>query len=55
MEKYIEGFDNRYIAKDNGEIFDNKYNRPVCQWVDNVGYKQCILFKDGEKELQKST
>ena len=53
MEKYIKGFDERYIAKDNGEIFDNKYNRPVCQWTDNVGYKQCILFKNGKRNYKR--
>lgn len=49
MDRLIKGYGDRYIAKETGEIIDTKYDRPVCQWVDNVGYKQCILFDHGKR------
>lgn len=44
--KIIEGFE-RYTIDDNGTVYDTKRQKEICQWVDAVGYKQCIL-RDNE-------
>ena len=49
--KYIEGFSDRYSINTECIIIDHKYERPVCQWVDTVGYYQCNLY--GEKKRYK--
>lgn len=45
--KQIENFN--YLITDEGDVISMKLNKPICQWVDNVGYKQVKLFKDGKK------
>ena len=41
--KQIDGFE-RYIIDTNGIVYDTKRgNVQICQWVDTVGYYQCIL------------
>lgn len=43
--KKIKDFD--YLVGDQGTI-KNLKGKEICQWVDNVGYKQVKLFKDGK-------
>ena len=51
--KIIDGFE-RYTIDTNGIIYDSKYNnRQICQWVDNVGYYQCNLYKDGKRYFRR--
>lgn len=51
--KQIKDFD-RYLIDINGVIYDTKYNnRTICQWIDNVGYYQCNLYKDGKRYFKR--
>lgn len=51
--KIIDGFE-RYTIDTNGIIYDSEYNnRQICQWVDNVGYYQCVLYKDKKKHYKR--
>ena len=51
--KEIKGFE-RYVIDINGLIYDTKRNKPVCQWVDTVGYYQCNLRdSDGKKHYKR--
>ena len=50
--KVIENFE-RYTINNDGVIFDTKKNRNICQWIDTVGYYQCILYKDGKKYYKR--
>lgn len=43
--KKIKDFD--YLVGNQGTI-KNLKGKEICQWVDNVGYKQVKLFKDGK-------
>ena len=52
ISKYIEGFE-RYTIDINGNIFDTKREKFVCQWVDTVGYYQCILRDNDDKKKYK--
>lgn len=38
-----------YSVTEDGVVL-NKNGKPMCQWIDNVGYKQCNLYKDGKKK-----
>ena len=38
-----------YSVTEDGQVL-NKNNKTMCQWTDNVGYKQCNLYKDGKKK-----
>lgn len=38
-----------YSVTEDGVVL-NKNGKPMCQWTDNVGYKQCRLYKDGKKK-----
>lgn len=38
-----------YSVTEDGQVL-NKNNKPMRQWIDNVGYKQCNLYKDGKKK-----
>lgn len=46
--KEIKGYSNYYIST-NGDVISKRLNRPISKWVDNVGYYQCVLFKDGKR------
>ena len=51
--KQIKDFD-RYLIDINGIIYDTKNNnRTVCQWIDNVGYYQCNLYKDEKRYFRR--
>lgn len=52
-KRKINNFDRYYIDTD-GNIYDTKYNdRKICQWVDNVGYYQCNLYKDKKRYFKR--
>lgn len=38
-----------YVTKD-GKVISARTGKEMCQWIDNVGYKQCNLYKDGKKK-----
>ena len=38
-----------YSITEDGVVL-NKNGKTMCQWIDNVGYKQCNLYKDGKKK-----
>lgn len=50
MEKEIEGFKNYFIT-DDGRVISKvqSKHKELCQWIDNVGYKQVILRKNKKK------
>lgn len=51
--KQIEDFD-RYLIDENGIIYDTEKDmRKICQWIDNVGYKQCNLYDKNRKKYYK--
>ena len=40
--------------KDEYERYKTKYNnRTICQWVDNVGYYQCNLYKEKKRYFKR--
>ena len=50
MEREIEGFKNYFITDDGRVISKVKSkHKELCQWVDNVGYKQVILRKNKKR------
>jgi hypothetical protein len=46
--KPIQDFEN-YLATYDGRIFSVKANKYLSLWIDNVGYYQCLLYKNGKK------
>lgn len=53
MKKQITNFE-RYEIDEHGKIYDTKRNdREICQWVDSVGYYQCILYDEKHKKHYK--
>lgn len=50
MEREIEGFKNYFITDDGRVISKVKSkHKELCQWIDNVGYKQVILRKNKKR------
>lgn len=52
ISKYIDGFE-RYTIDINGNIFDTKRKKFMCQWIDTVGYYQCVLKDNNNKKCYK--
>lgn len=51
--KQIKNFERYYIDR-NGVIYDSKRGmKEICQWIDNVGYKQCVLRNNDNKKCFK--
>lgn len=51
--KKINGFE-RYLIDKDGVIYDTKHNNKIiCQWIDTVGYYQCILRNKDNKKCHK--
>lgn len=50
MIKEIEGFPNYYVTED-GKIISKVSGEPkeLGQWIDNTGYKQVIIRKNGKR------
>ena len=48
----IKNFSRYKINKD-GVIFDTKYNKKVCVWNENNGYKMCCIRNDDNKKEYK--
>lgn len=42
----IEGYNNYYVTE-YGDVWNG--SKFICKWVDNVGYYQVCLFKEGKK------
>ena len=51
IRKEINGFEGYYIS-DIGKVY-NKENKELCQWIDNVGYKQVNVRKDKKKYYKR--
>jgi hypothetical protein len=45
-EKQIEDFN--YLITTDGQVISIYYNKPICQWIDNTGYLQVKIKKDGK-------
>ena len=51
--KNINDFDN-YCIDINGNVYNKKdLNKPLCKWIDNVGYYQVILYKNGKRQYKR--
>lgn len=46
--KPIEGFED-YLARSDGNIYSLKKKKILSKWVDNVGYYQVVLYKNGKR------
>lgn len=46
----IDGYENYFITED-GKVWNGK--KFINQWVDNVGYRQVVLFKNGKKKYYR--
>ena len=44
--KQIKDFN--YFIDEKGEVYNLKRHQ-LAQWIDNVGYKQCVLFKNKKR------
>lgn len=51
MLKTVLGFD-AYAINENGEVFSQR-GKILCQWKDNMGYKQVVLYKDGKRHYKR--
>jgi hypothetical protein len=38
-----------YYATNEGDIYSEISDKNISTWVDNVGYKQCILYRDKKR------
>ena len=45
----IKGFENYYIDED-GNIYDKNKKLMTSKWIDNTGYYQIVLRKDGKRK-----
>ena len=52
MMKEISDFDG-YYADDSGHIYSDYKKGYLSEWVDNVGYKQVILYKDNKRYYRR--
>jgi len=50
--KEIEGFKD-YLIDEYGNIFNKYTNHKLSQWIDNVGYKQVVLYLDGKRKYKR--
>lgn len=51
--KEINGFE-KYVIDENGNVFNKKdINKSICQWVDNVGYKQVVLYLNNKRKYMR--
>lgn len=48
----IRDFENYYICE-SGEVISKFTSKPICQWVDNTGYYQVVLRKNGKKVYKR--
>lgn len=51
MIKPILGFE-MYSINEYGEVFSTR-GKPLCQWNDNMGYRQVVLYKDGKRYYKR--
>jgi len=50
--KEIKGFDGYYAVSD-GNIYSSITNKNLSSFVDNVGYKQVVLYKDKKRHYKR--
>ena len=50
--KEVKEFPNYYITS-NGDVISKRMNKPISKWVDNVGYYQCIMYKEGKRNYKR--
>ena len=48
----IKGFENYYICE-NGDIISKVTQKPICKWIDNTGYYQVSIRKNGKKYYKR--
>lgn len=48
MKREIKGFPNYYITND-GRVVSKRKGGEISKWVDNVGYYQCVLYREGKR------
>lgn len=48
MRKEIKEFPNYYATKE-GKIISKRTGKELSKWIDNVGYYQCLLYKNGKR------
>lgn len=51
MLKKILGFEH-YSVNEYGEVYSTR-GKPLCQWNDNMGYRQVVLYKDGKRHYKR--
>lgn len=51
MLKPILDFEN-YSVNEYGEVFSIR-GKPLCQWIDNMGYKQVVLYRNGKRNYKR--
>lgn len=51
MLKKVLNFEN-YSVNEYGEIFSTR-GKLLCQWTDNVGYRQVVIYKDGKRYYKR--
>lgn len=51
MLKRILGFD-AYAVNENGEVFSQR-GKTLCQWKDNMGYMQVVLYKNNKRHYKR--
>lgn len=40
-----------HVIDEYGNLYNkNNLNKPICQWIDNVGYKQSVIRVDGKRK-----
>ena len=48
----VNGF-GKYLISEDGTIISLTTNKPICQWIDNVGYLQVVLKRDKKKYYRR--
>ena len=49
--KKIEDFD--YLITKEGKVISISTNKEICLWLDNLGYQQCILYKNKKRYYKR--
>ena len=50
--KEIKGFEN-YLISEDGDVYRKGKNKPLNKWIDNTGYYQVILYKNGKRHYKR--
>lgn len=49
--KQVKNF-SAYTINEDGIVY-NKQGKQICQWIDNQGYKQVVLYRDGKRYFRR--